>query len=231
MLFQIAEGDGIAAEAPGQRLGVVQGAIGHDQAAHLRFGQVACGQLDGFAGADQEDAGVCKLGEDALGQAHGGERNRDRTRADSRIRADALGNCKGILEQAFQRRVNRVGCAGKGVGVLDLPQDLRFTKNHRLQPGGDAKQVADRIRIMMAVQKFFDIGAVQLLVVVQPAERCRFRPGIDVAVEFSAIAGGEYGGLANAGLRDQLGEGACGGIGGERGAFTQGHGGAQMIEP
>ena len=111
-LRQVGERDRVAAEAARERLRVFERAVGDDQAPHARFGEMARGELDRLAGADQQHAGLAEIGEHALGEAHGRERDRDRIRADARIRAHALGDRERVLEQAFERRAQAC-CASR----------------------------------------------------------------------------------------------------------------------
>ena len=230
MLVEVGEGDRVAAEAPGQGLRIVERAIGHDQASNLRLGQVPCRQLDRFTGADQQHAGLGKVGEDAFGQAHRGECDRNRVGADARVRAHALGHGEGVLEQPLERSIERPGIAREGIGILDLAEDLRFAEDHRFEARGHAKQVANGVGIVVAVEEFLDVRAVQLTVPVQPVERRAFGTGFDIAVKLGAITGGKDGGLAHPRLGDQIGQRAGGGVGRECGALAQGNRCAEMVE-
>ncbi len=230
MFFEIAEGDGIAAEATGQRLGVVERAIGDDQAAHLGFGQVTGGQLNGLAGANEQDAGLGKVGEHGFGEAHRGEGDGYRARTDARIRADPLGDRKRVLEKALQRRIEGAGMPGDRIGILDLAENLRLAENHRFEPGGHAEQVPHGIGIVVAVEEFLDVRAMQLPMSMQPVEWRGLGAGFDIAVQLGAVAGREDGRFTHAGLRNQLDQGASGGVRRKRRPLAQGDRCANVIE-
>ena len=230
MPLQVGQGNGITAKPASQRLRVVEGAVGDNQALHLGRRQVTCGKFDGFTCADQQHAGIGEVGENPLGQAHGGECDRDRIGADAGIGANPLGHREGVLEQALQRRIEGACVAGHVVRTLDLAQDLRFAEHHRLKASGDAEQVAHRIGLGVAIEELIDIGAVQLLVAVQPLERRGLRARIDVAVKLGTIAGREDHRLAHARLGHQITQGADRVVRAECRPFAQGDRGAKMIE-
>ena len=41
---------------------------------------------------------------------------------------------------------------GERIGALQLAQDLRLAHDHRIQAGGHAEQVADRVRTVVVIQ-------------------------------------------------------------------------------
>ena len=73
--------------------------------------EMARGQFDGFAGADQQHGGVFEPREGFLRQPHRGGGHRHRIGADAGIGARALGGGEGVLEQAVELAAQAAGVA------------------------------------------------------------------------------------------------------------------------
>ncbi len=164
------------------------------------------GQLDGFAGADKQDAGLAQVREQAFCQTHGGECDRHRIGADAGVGAHTLGHGKGLLQQAFHRRMQSTGAARGLIGILDLAENLRLAEHHRIQPGSHAKQVADGGIIGVPVKELIEPALGQSMVAEQPMLRGGLRTGFDFDVKFGAVAGGKDQRLVHAGLARQVGQ-------------------------
>ena len=229
-LRKIGERDRIAAEAARQRLRVFERAVGDDQAPHARFGEMPRGELDRLAGADQQHAGLAEIGEHALGEPHRGERDRHRIGADARVRAHALGDRKGLLEQAFERRAQRLRVARERVGVLDLAEDLRLAQHHRFEPGRDAEQMAHGIGVRVQVKELVEALAGQLMMVLQPVGRRRLVAALDRAIELGAVAGRKDRGFAHARLGRELGQRRGGVLRRERDALAKRERRGQVVQ-
>ena len=141
----------LGAELLGQQLGPLQGAVGHHHLGDVLFAQVAGHQFDGLAGTDQQHLGLGEIGEDPPSQAHRGKGHRHGAGADLGIGAHPLGHREGFLEQTLQRPLHRLGLLGMGVGLLDLPQDLRLSQHQGVEPAGHPHQMADRLLVLVPV--------------------------------------------------------------------------------
>jgi len=231
VLRKVGQRDRVAAVAAGEVLRGLQRAVRHDQPARLLVGEVARGQLDGVAGADQQYAGLAQVGEHLLGEAHRGERHRHGVCADAGFGAHPLGHREGVLQQAVQRRLQRVRLARKLVGILHLAEDLRLAQHHRIQPGGDAEQVARRVLLVVAVQELVQLAGSQTMVAAQPRQRQLLGAGGHAHVQLGAVAGGQDHRLLHAGFLLQFVQGGGGGFGVERHLFAQGDRRGEVVEP
>lgn len=100
-------------------------------------------------GTDQQHLGLGEIGEDAAGQAHGGEGHRHGAGADLGVGTHPFRHREGFLEQALQGTLHRFRLLGVGVGLLDLPQDLRLSQHQGVEPAGDPHQVAHRLLVLV----------------------------------------------------------------------------------
>ena len=230
MCGQIGQWQGLRAVLLGQRLRIGEGAIGHQHAMHAGIDQVACGQFDGVAGADQQYRCLAQIGKDLARETHGSECHRHRTGADAGFRARSLGDRKRILEQAIERGVDTADIDGYLVGDFELAKNLRLTEYHRIEPGGDAEHVARGVSIAMLVQIAFQSRCCQPEVFVQPVGQCFFPTFIDMAVKFGAIAGRQNRRFPHAGYLGQCAECIRGRLAGERNLLAQGKRGGLVVE-
>ena len=198
---QFFQRQGDAAVAAGQVLRVGEGAVGHQQAAHLAGDQVAGHQFDGLAGADQQHVGFVQPGERFLRQPHRGGRHADRVAADGGLGAGALGGGEGLLEGAVQRAAEAAGAARVAPGLLHLAEDLRLAQHQRVQPGRHPEQVAHRVGLVVAIQVGVQVVAGALLAG-QPVGQ-RIGAVVAAGVDLGAVAGGQQHRLLHAGLRAQ----------------------------
>jgi hypothetical protein len=114
----------------------------------------------GFAGADQQHRRILQAREGFLRQRTAAEATETGVRADARVGARALGGGEGMLEQPVEVLAERARAAGDGPGFLHLAEDLRFAEHQRIQAGRDAEQVADRVRVVVAVQVGVQVAGV-----------------------------------------------------------------------
>ncbi len=101
--------------------------------------QVARGERDRFARADQQRGVIREVLEDRARQRHRGGGDRYRVRADARLRAHALGDRERRLHQPVQVRPGDPLVVRRAVGVLQLAEDLRLAEHQRIQPAGDRR--------------------------------------------------------------------------------------------
>ena len=136
-----------AAVALRELLRVRERAVGDQQALDLRLREMARDQFDGFAGADQQHRRIVEAARTIPRQPHRGRRHRHRIGADAGVGARALGGDEGLLEQAVELPAQRARAARRAPGLLHLAEDLRFAEHQRIQPGGDAEQVAHGVGV------------------------------------------------------------------------------------
>ncbi len=230
MLRQVGQRDRVTAVAAGQLLRGFQRAVGDDDPARLLFGEVARGQFDGVAGADQQHAGLLEVGKHLLGQAHRGERDRHRVRADAGVGAHALGHREGVLQQPVHRRLQCLRPACQLVGVLHLAEDLRLAQHHRVQPGGDAEHVAYRVVFIVPIQELIQFAGSQMMMTTQPRLRDVLRARRHADIQLGAVAGGQDHRLFHAGFVGQLVQGFARGVRVERHLFAQADRRGEVIE-
>ncbi|MNN05501.1 hypothetical protein D3C81_1182640 [compost metagenome] len=187
----------------GQPLAALDGAVGHhDLARHLR-GEVRGAQLDHLARADEQHALSGNTFENPLGEPHGGGGHRHRMGADLGLAAHFLRHGEGALEQLVQVGAQRAGLAGGAHCVLELAQDLRFAKHHRVQPAGHAERVTHGFGLGQRIQMGGQFAGRHVVMLGQPAQRVleAVRTGlqhIGGAVDLGTVAGREDGGLGAA---------------------------------
>ena len=148
-------------------------------------------ELTHLARADQEHGATRQAVEDLLGQLDRGERDRHGVAADVGLRADLLGDRERVREQRVQRRPDGLARLRQREGVLHLTEDLRLADHHRIETGGHAEGVADRIPIDVRVEARVDRGRIQAALVTQVPEHggARFARYLGDAVDLHAIAG------------------------------------------
>ena len=113
---------------------------------------MACRQFDGFAGANQQHAGLIQPREIFLCQAYCDRRHRHRVGTDAGIGTGALGGGKGLLKQPVQLPAQRARLTRGGPCLFHLAQDLRLAQYQRIQTTGYPEQVTHRIGIAVPVQ-------------------------------------------------------------------------------
>lgn len=180
------ERDGRCVELRGEQLRAVEAAIGDDHPLDALRLQVPGSQRDRLAGTDQEGRMLLETREDLSGEADGRVRDGDRVGADPGLCSDPFGDREGGLKETIEHRSDRSVLLGCPIRVLELPQDLGFAEDHRVESGGDGEGVRDRSIVLMQVQTVPDRqpGGV---VFGEPARE--IRRGVRDAVDFRAVAG------------------------------------------
>jgi hypothetical protein len=114
----------------------------------------------------------------------------------------ALGRRKRLAEQREQLASQGLGPPRRLHGLLDLPEDLRFAENQRIEARGDAEHVQQRAHAAVGVQLVrARVGEHQPLDV--GLRRRRIRRGHQ---HLGAVAGREQEGLADGRRRQQAGQ-------------------------
>ena len=216
---EFGEGNGEAVKLLGQCVGAVVGAVGNDELADTVFAEVAGGEFDGFARADEDGGLLAQIFKNAAGETDGGERHGHRTGAYGGVGADFFGSGEGVLEQFAQGLAQRSGFGGGLIGCFHLPEDLRFAQNHGVESGGDPEHVADAVGVVVGVEEGEEVFAANALLFGYPVEQGGVLACVAAEVEFGAVAGGEDRGLFNAGNPPQVFEGVQHLIGRERQSF------------
>jgi hypothetical protein len=212
----------IAADPRCQHLRMLERAIGDQQALGVLLQQMPCGELDGLAGADQQNAGLAQVTEDLLCKTHPGEGDRNRMRADLGVRADPLGDSKAMLEQPVEAGTQAAGVARQLPGVLDLAQDLRLAQHQRVEAGGYPEQVAHSVTVMVLIQAAPKNVELKPVGLGQPACGLALVAVADAAVDLGAIAGGNDRGLLHTCPCQQRGQRFGQALGRERHLLAQG---------
>ena len=147
LVGQFVQPDDRPAEAFGQAQRAVGVAVGDEDRARALLGESPCGQLAGLAGAQDHDVALLEIAEDALREIDRDRRHADAARADRGFRADALARPQRGCEQAVGQRTARPGADRGLVRTPHLPLDLGLADDHRLQPRGDAVQLARGVAV------------------------------------------------------------------------------------
>ena len=90
--------------------------------------------------------------EDLARQFHGGVADRDRHLPDAGLGTHPLGHAEGAGHQAVEPAAERAAILGRGVGGLELAENLRLADHHGIQAGGHAEEVMDRVAAFVAVE-------------------------------------------------------------------------------
>ncbi len=198
---------GMGAEFFRQVAGALQGSVGNDDTPHALFMEVTGDQGDGLAGADQQGLAAAEVAEDLLGQADRGKGHRHRVLTDRGVGAYRLGGVEGGLEQAPQQRTDGTGLAGHGIGRLELTKDLWFAQHHGVQPRGHAHHVPYRGLVLVQIDAGAQIFQGDPVVLGEPGQHGLRQTGLQLQIEFAAIAGGENRRFATVGGLLQLAQG------------------------
>jgi hypothetical protein len=103
--------------------------------------QMLCDQLDGLTGADQQRAVALESGENLACQAYCRIGDGYRAGADVGVRPNMLRYRKCMLKQTVEYRAGSAGGMCQTVGILHLAENLRFSEDRRIQPGGHGERM------------------------------------------------------------------------------------------
>ena len=95
----------------------------------------------------------------------------------------------------MQQRAHRARLLGVAHRILYLPQDLRLTDHHRVQPAGNPKHVTNGITLWIGVKVGRDVVERDMMKARQPISRMLRLLGSKI--EFGTVAGGQDGCLAH----------------------------------
>ena len=179
---EIGPGHDRAADLRGQRLGVRRGAAADRDPLRLLRGEVPRRQLGHLAGADDQHRGVLQVAADLARQAERRVADRHRALGQLGLAAHALAGGERGVEQAVEERAGRVLIGRRGVGLLHLAEDLRLADDQRIEPGGDAEQVAGGVGLGAGVD-------VRAQIVGRHRARRREEAGHRLVAVLEAVAG------------------------------------------
>ena len=117
-----------------------------------------------------------------------------------------------------------------GVGLLDLPQDLRLSQHQGVETAGHPHQVAHRLFVMVLIDGADQFGRIQPVKLLQPAQYCLLLLPVQIAIKFGPVAGGDDHRLADAGLAHQLTQGAIDAVRAKGDPFSQGDTGGVVVD-
>ena len=113
------------------------------------------------ASPDDEERPLGHVPEDFRRELVSDRGDRERVLRDLRFRADALAGGESALEHAVRHGPGRSGLAGETERRPDLPQDLALPEGHRVEPRGDAEEVARGLRSLPEEAGADDLGRVE----------------------------------------------------------------------
>ena len=148
-------------------------------------------QFAHFPGADQQHRLVLQCAENLAGQFDRGERDRNGVAGDIGFGTHPLGDRKGLVQEAVQDQSGGLVVGGIAVGRLDLTQDLGLADDHRVETGGDPKDVPDGVLALIVVEMGFEGLRIEVVEGGEKAFELRFaRFGIPAGgVELHPVAG------------------------------------------
>ncbi len=166
-------------------------------------------QFAHLARADDHHGAVGERAENLARQFHRGVAHRDRHLPDAGLGAHPLGHAEGAAHQAVQPAAERSAILGRGVGGLELSQNLRLAHHHGIQAGRHAEEVMDRVAAFVAIEVRPDAGRADRFVIAPGSCRrwlARIHRVLGGQGDFHAIAGGENHGFGDALARLQIGQ-------------------------
>ena len=164
---------------------------------------MSSGKFAHLAGADNENRLPFQRSEDLLREFHGHRRDRHGRRPDGGLAAHALGYGKGAAKELVELSANGADGAGRGIGFLDLAENLGFADYHRIQAGGYAKEVANRIFPTEFVEMRVELFRLQMKVIVQESAEVGGAVG-GVRHKLNTIAGGDHHALFDPGIGGEI---------------------------
>src|SRR3954469_1932718 len=190
-LRELVEGADRPAEAVGQRAGAAGVAVGDEDRRDALVGQRLRRALARLARADDDDAALREVADGLARELDGDRRDADPLAADAGLRADALARLERGAEQAVRHRAGRARRQRELVRAADLALDLGLADDHRLEPAGDAVELARGVAVARRVDDLREGGRADARARGELRERIGLglhRVGRD-EVELGAVAG------------------------------------------
>src|SRR5262249_26155815 len=123
------------------------------------------GQLAHLARADHEDLFISEMVEDATDIINSDAGDGDMAAGDTGVGADAPGHLASVAEEGVHEGSGPAEAVGELEGALDLAADLSLADHKAVEAGGNAEEVADGCRLLVAVEvwpNFLGADIVQL---------------------------------------------------------------------
>ena len=139
-------GDDASVHFARQHLAAILPSRGDGRARHVLV-EVHRAEPRHLAGAEDHEVLLAQVAEDLAGERDRRVAERDRALGEPGIGADTLADGEGAMEQAVDHAAGAARLAGGLVGVLDLPEDLRFADDERIESGRDPEQVAGGVGV------------------------------------------------------------------------------------
>ena len=114
--------------------------------------QVAGSEFAHLAGADDEDRLPFQCPENLFGEFDRDRGDRHGRRSDGGLGAHALGDGEGAAEKLVELSANGTYGARRGIGFLDLSENLGFADDHGIQARGHTEQVPDCVFLAELVE-------------------------------------------------------------------------------
>ena len=150
---------------------------------------------------------------EAVGEFDAGGGDGDVVGADGGAVADLFGDGEALLEEALQYAADGARFFAEVVGLFELAEDLRFAEDERVQPAGDAIDVADGVAVAVVKGEAFEDVRRGVFGRREPLGKAG---GVAAdGVDFAAVAGGEQRDFARAAGFAAGGEGGQGFFRGE----------------
>jgi len=147
-----------------QQFGLCQRPVGHDNRLSAFFNELCAGELRHLSGADQQDYFAGKRSKDFLGQLHRGVAHRNGIDGNAGFGADAFGRAERAVHQTVYNDAGSVFGQRFAIGILHLPENLRFAHNHRIKAGRHSENVAHRVFASIFIKAIGSFGLVQTAV-------------------------------------------------------------------
>ena len=144
--------DHAAVELAGEGLGALPRAIRDEYFGHTGAAQMTQRGFGHLPRPDHQDAFSFERTEDVARQLDRGVADGDGAFANVGFRTHALGDVEGAGHHQVEESAERAVLFGHRVGAFELAENLRLADDHRIEAGRDAKQMADRVRAVVAVQ-------------------------------------------------------------------------------
>ncbi len=152
MLFDAVELDGLAAKSTGELAGIVEGPVGDDEAPNTAVDEILGGELDHFAGSDEQRFAAFQPIENLSGQLDGGGTDRQPAAAYVGLGAGAFADFQGALEQLVDKKACGAAALGDFQSLSHLTENLGLADDEGIDAAGDAKQMLSGIRVCELVE-------------------------------------------------------------------------------
>ena len=145
MRRQRVERDRKAIELAGERLGAIEAAIRDDHAVNAIRMQMARGECNRFASADEQRGVLFEFLEHRPSDLHSRGGHGHRIRTNACVRSHALRDRERGLKQTVQLGPGRARVERRAIGVFQLSEDLGFAQDERVETARNIEEVLDRL--------------------------------------------------------------------------------------